>query len=144
MRRFYHSLSEVLCIFLSVFIRIISRQMMRYFRHSCDDGFMATIAVILLAFGLMAFVLAVNASAYDYADSVERRELRIQAGNNAQSCARIFQSMVELDNYIDGNFHIPYLDCDIQAENDMEGHVVYHIATRLVGVGAQYSGNVLY
>ena len=48
---------------------------------------MATTAIVLLAMGSLAFMLVTMAGAVSYADSVEKREQRIQRELDSRACA---------------------------------------------------------
>ena len=59
--------------------------MQRRHRHEAR-GFIALIAVIMASLTMLAFSLIASDAAAGYSDMVDRRELRIQAGLNAEAC----------------------------------------------------------
>ncbi|MBU6426952.1 hypothetical protein KGQ27_01805 [Patescibacteria group bacterium] len=111
---------------------------------SYKDGFAALVSVILLAAGTTAFSLSTMASAYSYADSVNRRELRIQASLNAGACLDTARLMVAKDNFFTGTTTIPYFGCEIIAVNDSVSSVSLNVTARFEGVSVQKSGIALY
>jgi hypothetical protein len=94
-------------------------------------GFMALIAVILLATGTLAFSLVTMSSAAAYADSVERRERRIQATLNARACLDAVQIMTAKDYYIFGAFELKEYGCNVTVNNDLAGRVLINIVAAI-------------
>jgi len=66
-----------------------------------NNGFIALIAVVMLATGTLAFSLVVLSSVVDYSESVSRKELRIQATMNARACLDMTTLMAVKDYFTD-------------------------------------------
>lgn len=54
-----------------------------------NSGFMATVSIILISLGVIAFSLSVSSGAVLYADFINKKEMRIQAGFNLEACKEI-------------------------------------------------------
>ena len=79
-----------------------------------QNAFIATTAVILLALGSLAFLLATLSAATFYADSVERREARIQKQLNDQACQDTKSLLIAKDYFLEGSVYLKDFDCVIQ------------------------------
>ncbi len=77
------------------------------------EGFIATTAIILLAMGTMAFLLATLSAASFYADSVQAREMRIQKQLNEQACQETLPIVVAKDYFLQGEVALSEFDCVI-------------------------------
>lgn len=102
-----------------------------------SNGFMALVAVIILATGALAFSLLTLSIAADYSDSVSRHELRIQAGLNSEACVATIELMYEKDYFLNGEVTLPEFGCRARISNDMNGSAFISIVAVLEGVGAQ-------
>lgn len=100
-------------------------------------GFVATIAVTILATGCLVFSLATLLGATSYAESVYKRELRIQAGLNARACLDLVTLMISKDYFLSDQLEIRHLDCVADVINDLNGEVSFVVETRLGTVGAR-------
>ncbi len=107
--------------------------------RSPNDGFIALIAVIMLAFGALAFSFATLASAVSYADMISRRELRIQTRLNAAACLDTVKLMFAKDFFLNGKVSIPEFGCVAQVSNDFAGSISVNVTTTLEGVFAYQS-----
>ena len=105
-------------------------------------GFIAMIAVILLAAGTLAFSLATMSAAVSYADAVGQRELRIQAALNAKSCLDSVTLMAAKDYYLNGEVTLPEFDCTADVTNDFNNHLNVELAVVLAGVTSRASGDI--
>jgi len=103
---------------------------------------MATIAVIMLALGSLAFSLVTMAAAGRYADMVMRKEIRIQAGLNAGSCLETAQLMAAADYFISGTILIRDFGCIANVVNDFRGHISIAVRAVLSGVTEYASGSL--
>jgi hypothetical protein len=99
-----------------------------------NKGFVATTAVILLATGTLAFSLVALGSAVLYADSVNRRELRIQAGLNAEACLDTVALMSVKDYFLVGPVYISEFGCDAVVSRDGSGYISIKASASLNGV----------
>ncbi|MEK7641557.1 MAG: hypothetical protein AAB365_01020 [Patescibacteria group bacterium] len=77
-------------------------------------GFIATTAVILLSTGCLIFALVVSAASMSYADTVARREYRIQKELNRRACADTRELVLAKDYFFVGSTTIAEFDCVIQ------------------------------
>ena len=105
--------------------------MARLMRQRNDAGFIAVIAIVIIATGTLAFSLAALSAAASYADSVERRELRIQVQLNLDSCADTLNLMAAKDYFLNGNVSIPEFGCVATVTNDQNGHMSMNITATL-------------
>ena len=101
-----------------------------------NKGFVATTAVILLAAGTLAFSLAALSSADIYADSVSRRELRIQADFNAQACADSAALMAAKDYFLTGPIYIPEFACNAVISRNGDGNISVEASVSLGGISS--------
>lgn len=76
-----------------------------------DRGFGAATAVILIAFGAMAMSLSALAAASLYADSVGRREWRLQKVMNARACQDAAALAKAKDFFSAGSVDMPEFGC---------------------------------
>ncbi len=104
---------------------------------------MAVTAVLLLASGALAFSLATIGAAAIYADSVMKKELRIQAALNAAACIDTLKLMAEKDYFIAGDIEVRDFRCKATVQNDQNGHVSIAVRAQISGVTARDSGNIL-
>ncbi|MFA6601611.1 MAG: hypothetical protein WCT02_01990 [Candidatus Paceibacterota bacterium] len=87
-----------------------------------NRGFMALIAVILLATGALAFSLVVLSSSFTYFQATNKREMRIQAGLNAKACLDEVSLMVIQDYFLAGEIEIKEFGCAATIDNDGNGN----------------------
>lgn len=104
--------------------------------RSTHGGYAALIAVVMLSFGTLAMSLSTLGAAVWYADSVERREMRMQAGLNAEACLITVELMADRDYFLTGAVVIRELGCTAYVKNDYYGHVVINIVAEIAGVKA--------
>ena len=97
-----------------------------------DQGFMALIAVMLLATGTLAFSLASFASAASYAESATLKEYRIQAGMDLEACLDSVSLMAAKDYFLHGTVELQVFGCVANVTNDFSGNVSID-ATSTVG-----------
>lgn len=94
-------------------------------------GLVATIAVVILATGCLVFSLVTLLGATSYAESVYKRELRIQAGLNARACLDLVTLMISKDYFLSQQLEIRHLGCVADISNNMNGEVSINIEARL-------------
>jgi len=99
------------------------------------DGFIALIAVILLATGTLAFSLVTISAAISYSESVNLHELRIQAGLNVKACLDSATLMVAKDYFLNGEVELPEFGCTLTVTNDFQGHINLNVRAVFEGVG---------
>lgn len=95
-----------------------------------QKGYVALVAVILIASGTLVFSLTALSSAVSFSENVYKRELRIQAGLNARSCLEIITLMLSRDYFLSGKVEIAELGCLSEIENDTNGGA--HIISKTV------------
>ena len=103
-----------------------------------NKGFIAVTAVILLATGVMAFSLAALGSAVLYSDAVYRRELRIQANLNAESCLDTAALMAAKDHFLAGPVYISEFGCNATISRDGTGNASITAQASLAGVSSSF------
>lgn len=81
--------------------------------EEAQKGFVATTAVMLLATGILAFLIVTMSAAALFADSVDRREVRIQKGLNEVACQETLPLMVAKDYFLDGEVKLSDFGCVI-------------------------------
>jgi hypothetical protein len=82
---------------------------MKLYRH--DQGFGATIAVVVMASGVLALSLTALGSSVFYADAVFRREMRIQAAMNERACLDSAALLKAKDAFAAGAADFPEFGC---------------------------------
>ncbi|MBP6858484.1 MAG: hypothetical protein KBC33_01480 [Candidatus Pacebacteria bacterium] len=85
-----------------------------YRRIESKRGFIAVTAVILLAMGCIATVMIAFTTSASYADSVTRREYRIQKAMNAEACQDIRELMLAKDYFFVGSVIVAEFGCIIE------------------------------
>lgn len=63
-------------------------------------GFIATTAIILLVTGTLAFLVTTMIASVSYADTVGRREFRIQKKLNELSCELVIPLLLAKDHFL--------------------------------------------
>ena len=76
-------------------------------------GFVATTAVVLLATGMIVFVLITLSATAVYSDSVFSREVRIQRKLNAEACEDYAKLIKAKDYFFKGTVKLEDLDCSV-------------------------------
>lgn len=107
--------------------------------YYCKDqeGFVALIAVVILATGILAFSFSTLAGAISYSESVYKRELRIQANLNTRACLDKVTLMVAKDYFLSGEIKIKEFGCIANITNDLNGEVSFVVESKLGTVGAK-------
>lgn len=103
------------------------------------SGFMALTAVMLVAMGTLAYSISTMAAAISYADRVSRKELRIQASLNAESCLKVIRLMAKADHFLKGQVIIGDLGCKADIQSDFNGNLNIDIESSLEGVRSRRS-----
>lgn len=99
-----------------------------------EKGFVATVSLAMLFLGAMVFTLVMMSSVLAYADSVYRRELRIQASLNADACIDTIKLMVTGNYFLSGEIHVKDFGCVAEVSNDFAGNMSATIIAKLKGV----------
>lgn len=77
-------------------------------------GFVAVTAIILLAMGCITTVMIAFTASASYADSVTRREYRIQKAMNEEACKDIRGLMLTKDYFFVGPVTVEEFGCTIE------------------------------
>ncbi len=85
--------------------------MLRIYKNKYVKGFVATTAVIVLSIGTLAFLLVTLSAATSYADSVTRREVRIQQSLNKLACQETLPLLVAKDYFLDKEIELSDFGC---------------------------------
>ncbi len=107
-----------------------------------QKGFIALIAVILLATGTLAMSLVAMNSALIYSDLANKREYRIQADMNADACLDTAKLMANKDYFIAGDIDIPEFNCTATFTNDFNGNVGIIAEAKFNGVSSESDGSL--
>jgi hypothetical protein len=81
--------------------------------EEAQKGFVATTAVVLLATGTLAFLVTTMSAAALFADSVDRREARIQKRLNEIACQETLPLLIAKDYFLDGEVTLSDFGCAI-------------------------------
>ena len=106
----------------------------RAMNTTTSRGFTALVSVMLLVLGTIAYALTTLAAAAQYADSIGRREMRIQANLDAESCMDIVTLMVAKDYFLSGTVPLPEYGCTGVVMNDFLGNVAIDATTIITDV----------
>ena len=79
-----------------------------------SHGFIAATAVVLLALGSLASILAISIACASYADSVVRREYRIQKRLNQKACDDARDLIWAKDRFFEGEMLLSEFGCLIE------------------------------
>jgi len=99
-----------------------------------ERGFIALIAVIILATGTLAFSLATLTAAAAYSESVTLKELRIQARFNLAACMDTLGLMFDKDYFLNGEVSLQEFSCQAGVMNDLNGSVILDATSTLGSV----------
>ncbi|MES2314993.1 MAG: hypothetical protein V4524_03625 [Patescibacteria group bacterium] len=89
-----------------------------------SKGFIAVTAVIVIVSGILMYSAMVMVSAFTYSDAVVRREWRMQANFNAQSCLSTAALMSAKDYFLEGDIEVKEFGCNAHITRDhMRGTV---------------------
>lgn len=102
-----------------------------------NDGFTALISVLLVSAGMIAFLLCVVDSAYEYSDAVEKKESRIQASLNAGSCIDAAELMFARDYFISGLIKVAEFGCELHIANDQSGRITAYASSTFASVSVE-------
>ena len=93
------------------------------FNKRPQKGFIATVAVVILATGIIYFSLITLASAFAFSDFIHKKELRIQANLNSKACLDQVILMVSRDYFLSGKIKLKDFDCTLDISNNFNGTV---------------------
>jgi hypothetical protein len=93
------------------------------FNTKSQKGFIATIALVILATVIIYFSLVTFSSAFAFADSVNKKELRIQANLNSKACLDQVILMVSRDYFLSGKIKLKDFNCTLDISNNFNGNV---------------------
>lgn len=88
-------------------------------------GFIALTATLVIVAIVTNFSFLTLSTAVIFADSVFRKEIRIQTGLNLLSCTDLVISMFAHDYFINGNLTLSEYNCQVFADNDFAGNVTF-------------------
>jgi hypothetical protein len=77
-------------------------------------GFIATTAIIVLAMSSIVFLMVVSVAAASYAESVSRREYRIQKSLNQRACEETRDLILAKNYFFTGSTTISEFNCTIE------------------------------
>ncbi len=101
------------------------------------DGFIALIAVVLLATGTLAFSLVTLSAAASYSDMVFKHDERNQAHLNAESCLDSMVLMAAKDYFLSGQVSLKEFGCTAIVTNDSNGNIAIAVTAKVGDVGFQ-------
>lgn len=81
--------------------------------QTAQKGFIATTAVILLAMGTLAFLVATMSAVTSYADSVDRRQIRIQKNLNELACQETLPIVMAKDYFLEESVFLSDFGCAV-------------------------------
>lgn len=93
------------------------------FNKKPQKGFIATIAVVILATGIIYFSLITLASVFAFSDFINKKELRIQANLNSKACLDQIILMVSRDYFLSGKIKLKDFNCTLDISNNFNGNV---------------------
>lgn len=99
-----------------------------------QKGWIALIAVNLMAFGTIAFLFTAVSGAVVFADAVHKRELRKQASLNLTACLDSLSLMAAKDYLLKGPVMMREFGCNAEVANDFRGNFEFAAAAVLDGV----------
>lgn len=114
-----------------------SSRLDRIYYRKDQDGFIASITVVILATGILAISFSTLAGAISYSESVYKRELRIQANLNANACLDKVTLMVAKDYFLSGEIKIQEFGCIANITNDFNGGVSFVVESKLAMISAR-------
>ncbi|MEK7646447.1 MAG: hypothetical protein AAB381_02020 [Patescibacteria group bacterium] len=86
--------------------------------RTTSKGFIALIAVCMLVTGTLAGTVAILVRADAYADTVRRREMRIQRRLDVHACLDTVNLMITRDVFLRGAVYIRDFDCRVYVDSD--------------------------
>lgn len=107
---------------------------MNIYKFSKSEGFAALVAVILISSGVLALSLVSISSALMYSDSISKKEYRVQAKLNADSCMNYATLMASKDYFMNGTTTVSQFGCQIFTRNDYSGNVSMDVIVDFLGI----------
>ena len=104
-------------------------------KQEVHRGFIAVTAVIVMSCLTLLYTILVITSASDFSDSVMRREWRMQANLNAQSCVETIELMALKDYFLAGTVDIGTFGCTaFIARDHIRKSAQVHARAKFAGV----------
>lgn len=110
---------------------------MKYYRYKVERGFIALTSLILIVSGILVFSATTLGAAVQYSEQVYKRELRIQARYNAESCADWIRVMIDKDYFLIGEVYVPQFDCIGFIEKNPNGTRRFDVISRFESVSME-------
>lgn len=85
----------------------------REYENMRERGFGSLVAVVLIALGGLAFSISLADSVYLYSDLISKKELRMQASVNSDSCNDVVMHELELNPFLEGEYIVSELGCEV-------------------------------
>jgi hypothetical protein len=110
--------SSVLLTFIGYYFSVLSfdNKDREQVIKSINGGFIAFISLFLISMIAMGQVFLTAYMTGIYADSVNRKELRIQAKSNLESCINWVEISLRKDRFLSGIINVPQFGCDLVIE----------------------------
>lgn|GEM_PF-3933211 len=99
------------------------------FMKTCKQGFMALVTILLLAMSTLALSLLYMNSTESYADSIIRKEIRIQTNLYTISCLNMSTSKLARNFLLRGSIYIPEVYC--ASEFTETGTNIVHVSVKI-------------
>lgn len=97
-------------------------------------GFVALTTILIIVALVLNFSFVTLSSVYIFADSIFRRELRIQTRFNLFACIDYMKFTYAQNYFVDGNIKIRELGCSVSITNDFTGTIDFSATSTLSGV----------
>lgn len=99
-------------------------------------GFVALTTILIIVALVLNFSFVTLSSVYLYADSIFRRELRIQTRLNLSACIDYIKYTYAQDYFVYGSIKITELGCSVFVSNDFAGRIDFSATSTLSNVSS--------
>jgi hypothetical protein len=105
-------------------------------------GFIATVAILIIAISASLVAMNVRLAANTFNDSVSQKALRIKVRELLEKCKERSVQIVASDYFTEGSQEVPELSCWLDVSNVTEHYKNLNVRIELGGVKASFTGMV--
>ena len=101
------------------------------------NGFIAVVAVIMIAISALLFSTLTMRTVIDYSESIDRLAWRTQANHNTSNCLNVVALMSEKDYFLSGEIYVQKFACNATVtRNRLQKTVLVRAKTVFNGVSS--------
>ena len=103
-------------------------------RISDNHGFIATTAVLMIAYGCLALALVSTLAVRSYSESVDLREARIEARRLNDLCMHRALEILAREYFVRGKVELPEYNCEIEYIEKVPSQITIQTTVRYLTV----------